>query len=141
MVAYLVKAVFPEHSEQTFSMIVYNNGSKKDVETNVRGDGWRVKRVSMATAADLTEVSPYPQVIRQVKEQAALRRKADAEATRGADAEAERRVKQLAAIEAAHQRAQEESRRYAISKATGDLLSYRLESALFGNTRIASICA
>lgn len=141
MFAYVVKAIFPVLSNDMLSMVVYHAGSKRDVEALVSNDGWKVKRVSIATMEDVRELGRFETVRLQVREDLEKHRAMAAETKRRAIIETRRREEEHRRHQAAQEREAEERRDYAIVKATGDLLNVELEPELAGNTKVASICA
>lgn len=141
MVAYLVRAVYLQHNEQTFAMIVCHSGSKKDVDSYLTGEGWTIKRISVATGADVAEVGSYDQVFRLVKKEIEGNRRLEALNRERAAQEARRVAAERAAAAAARRQAEEDSKDLALSRAIGDVLDCEPEPEIGANKYAASICA
>jgi hypothetical protein len=139
MYAYRVKAMHSECGGQCWQMIVYHSGSKKDVERQIVRDGWKVKRITGATADEIFDLPTYPAALAQVN--AAIQRIRQAEADNARTArileENEIQRRRQAAAFAAQQA--EENRLMAVFKAIGDLPT-EVEKGLSGNRKLATLC-
>ena len=74
MLAYVATVSHPELVGQTYRMLVYSAGSKREVENEVRLEGWTVHKVSAASMEDITELPPKDELLATVRNEVARAR-------------------------------------------------------------------
>jgi pyruvate dehydrogenase complex dehydrogenase (E1) component len=74
MKVYVITAVYPELGGQPQRMLVYSDGSKKDVEAAATKAGWRVSKIKEGSMNDVADYGEYADVLREVKNKIVIRR-------------------------------------------------------------------
>jgi hypothetical protein len=115
MFAYVANVSYRELGAETFLLLAYSQGTRRDVERQLVSEGWQVHRVSTATKEDVAELPHKDDFLKTIKAEAA--RKRELEARKRAESQQRQREEQRRQ-EAARQRVRQTADERAVAALT-----------------------